>query len=59
MSDPGAEGDTERPRKVSETEAERPRVATPSPGKTVDTDVGPDTNSGQSEGEEDTGCRLM
>lgn len=60
MSDPGAEGETERRRTVSETEAERARAATPSPGKTVlDTETGPDTNSAQSEGEEDIGCRLM
>ena len=59
LSDPGAEGDTERPRKESETEAERPRAATPSPGKTGDTETGPDTSSGQSDAEEDSGCRLM
>ena len=59
LSDPGAEGDTEPVRKEIETEVERPRAVTPSPGQTVDTETGPENTSGQSESEEDAGCRLM
>ena len=59
MSDPGAEGHTEPPRTENEAEPERPRAVTPSPGKTAESEAGPETNSAQSEGEEDSGCLLM